>query len=172
MSNSTNIFETNAFELRNLDEEHSEIRRSYAGLEKAILSGRGMSHVLTAADGLVQMMLRHFTHEEQFLLKLPLSSRLRQSHRNANIEVTDKLFGIETGLKQGKTASVFHLLRLGRLWMNDHMHLESQEFECGSLTKRERPFLVRRALVDHPASIAGLNCNRHVGQQIAVPQDN
>ena len=157
MSTSTRMFETNAFDLRNLDEEHAKICRRYTGLEKAILRGRGLPRILEAADNLVEMMLLHFAHEEQFLMKLSLCSRLQERHRDANIEVTAKLFGIEAGLKQGNPAAVFHLLRLGRFWMKEHMHLESDEFECEGLIEEERPRLVRHALVDSPASIAGLN---------------
>jgi hemerythrin len=151
------MFETNAIDLRNLDEEHAKIRRRYTGLEKAILRGRGLPRVLEAADNLVEMMLLHFAHEEQFLVKLFLGSRIQERHRDANIEVTAKLFGIEAGLKQGNPAAVFHLLRLGRFWMKEHMYLESDEFECEGLIEEERPFIVRRALVDSPASIAGLS---------------
>jgi hemerythrin len=130
MRTSTRIFETYAFDVRNLDEEHAEIRRRYSALEKAILRGQEMSGILKAADSLVQMMLLHFTHEEQLLLKLPFSSRLRKRLGEANLEVTDRLIGIEVGLEQGKTSAVFHLLRLGRFWMKEHMHLESVESEC------------------------------------------
>jgi hemerythrin len=151
------MFETTAFDLRNLEDEHAEIRRRYSGLEKAILCGRGLPRILDAADSLVQMMLLHFTHEEQFLVKLPLSSNLPERHRNANIEVTAKLFSIEAGLKQGSAASVFHLLRLGRFWMNEHLHLENEEFECEGLVRKERTSLVRRALGVHPAAVARSN---------------
>jgi hemerythrin len=154
MITSTRMFETNALDLRILDEEHAEIRRRYTELEEAILRGRGLPRILEAADSLVQVMLLHFTHEEQFLVKLSLSSGLL--HRDANIEVTAQLFGIEAGLEQGKAAAVFLLLRLGRFWMKEHMHREPVEFECETLIQ-EKPFLVRRALVDSPASIAGLN---------------
>jgi hypothetical protein len=75
------------------------------------------------------MMLLHFTHEEQLLLKLSFSSRLRKRLREANMEVTARLNGIEVGLEQGKTPAVFHLLRLGRFWMKEHMYLESVESE-------------------------------------------
>ena len=124
------MFETIAFDVRNLDEEHTEIRRRYTGLEKAILRGREMPGILKAANSLVQMMLLHFTHEEQLLLKLSFSSHLRKKLSDANMEITDQLIGIEEGLEQENTAAVFHLLRLGRFWMKEHMHLESVESIC------------------------------------------
>jgi hemerythrin len=130
MKTSMRMFETNALDVRNLDEEHTEIRRRYTGLEKAILRGREMPRILKAANGLVQMMLLHFTHEEQLLLNLSFSSHLRKKLNDANMDVTDQLMGIEEGLEQGKTAAVFHLLRLGRFWMKEHMHLESVESIC------------------------------------------
>jgi hemerythrin len=130
MKTSMRMFETNALDVRNLDEEHTEIRGRYTGLEKAILRGREMPRILKAANSLVQMMLLHFTHEEQLLLKLSFSSHLRKKLSEANMEVTDQLIGIKEGLEQGKTAAVFHLLRLGRFWMKEHMHLESVESIC------------------------------------------
>jgi len=155
MRTSTRKLETNAFDLRNLDEEHAEIRRRYSDLEKAILRGRALPGILEAADSLVQMMLLHFTHEEQFLLKLSLSTRRQQEHRDANIKVTVQLFDIEAGLEQGEIATVLRLLLLARDWMKEHMQLESAEFECEGLIEETRPFLVRRAPADHQAAIAG-----------------
>lgn len=124
------MFETRALDVRNLAEEHVEIRRRYTGLEMVILRGREMPRILKAADSLVQIMLQHFTHEEQLLLQLSPSSRLRKRLRETNTEVTARLNGIEIGLEQGKPAAVFHLLRLGRFWMKEHLHLESIESEC------------------------------------------
>jgi hemerythrin len=130
MKTSTRMFDTNAMDVRQLDEEHTEIRRRYTGIENAILRGREMPCILKAASSLVHMMLLHFTHEEQLLIKLSVSSDLRKKLSNANLEVTGQLIGIEEGLEQGKAAAVFHLLRLGRFWMKEHMHLESVVSEC------------------------------------------
>jgi hemerythrin len=124
------MFETNALDVRILDAEHAEIRRLYGRLEETILRGQEMPPILKAADGLIQMMSLHFAHEEQLLLKLSFSSRLRKKLHEASMEVTAKLIGIAAGLEQEKTAAVFHLLRLGRIWMKEHMHLESIESEC------------------------------------------
>ena len=130
MRTPTRMIKTNAFDVRNLDREHAEIRRRYTGLERAILCGREMPSILQAATSLVQIMLLHFAHEEQFLLKLAFSSQLRKKLSEANMEVTDQLIGIAEGLEEGKPAAVFHLLRLGRFWMEEHMHLESVESLC------------------------------------------
>jgi hemerythrin len=120
----TRIFETNASELRNLDKEHAEIGRRYTGLEKVIVRGQGLPRILEAADSLVQIMFLHLAHEEEFLSNLPLNSRFQERHRDASIEVTARLFGIEAGLQQGQVAAVFHLLRIVRFWMKEHMELE------------------------------------------------
>jgi hypothetical protein len=132
MRTPTGMLETNAWDVRNLDEEHKEILRRYTGLEEAILRGREMHCILKAASSLGQMMLLHFAHEEQLLLKLSFSSHLRKKLSDANMEVTDQLIDIEEGLEQGKTAAVFHLLRLGRFGKKEHMHLESIESLCSS----------------------------------------
>jgi hypothetical protein len=92
-----------------------------------------MPSILKSANSLVQVMFLHFAHEEQLLLKLSFSSHLRKRLNDANMEVTDQLIGIQEGLEEGKPAAVFHLLRLGRFWMKEHMHLESVEFPlCSS----------------------------------------
>lgn len=144
----TKVFETSAFELGNLNEEHAEIRRRYAELESVILRESGLAPIFRAADRLVQMMLLHFTHEEQFLAKLSSASFQKRQH-DATLEVTAKLLGIEAGLEQTKTASVFQLLVFGRIWMKEHMSLETDEFECEALIEKESPFLVSGALIGH-----------------------
>lgn len=144
MSTSARIFETAAFELRNLDEEHAEIRCRYVGLKKVIQRGEGMLRILTAADNLVRLILLHLNHEEQLLVKLSRSC-LQRRQREAKMKIATQLFGIEAELEQGNVAAVFRLLRLGRVWMKEHMHLESEEIECEGLTEKEKPFFVRRA---------------------------
>ncbi len=144
--------ETNALDLHHLIQEHVEIRRCYRGLEKVILRARSMRRILAAADNLVQMILLHFTHEEQYFVKLSLPG-LRESHREANREIKSKLSDIEAELEQGKPANILQLLRLGKVWIKEHMHLENEEVECETLIKEEdRPFLVHRALA--PATVA------------------
>jgi len=147
----TRVAETNAFILSSLDEEHAEICRRYVALEKAILDRQGVSRTLEASDSLVQMILLHLAHEEEFTAKLPLLSH-HERHRDTNIDTTVQLFGIEAGLQEGKTAAVLQLLLLGRLWMKEHMHLESSEFECEALSEQKSPFLVRGQRAGHLAA--------------------
>ncbi len=130
MKTSRRMFEMIALDVRNLAEEHVEICVRYIVLEKEILHGREMPHILKAADSLVQMMLQHFTHEEQLLPNLSLSSRLRNNLREANMDITARLNGIEVELEQGKTAAIFQLLSIGKYWIKEHMHLESVESVC------------------------------------------
>jgi hemerythrin len=142
---STAIFETTVIDLRNLDEEHAEIHRRYEGLEKEILRRGGMHsicRVLAAADSLVHLILLHFTHEKQLLVKLSLYSLLKR-HRETNMKIATQLFGIKTDLEQGKTAPVFQLLRLSKVWIKEHMHIESEWGECEDSIDKDRFF--RRA---------------------------
>jgi hemerythrin len=148
MRTSTKVFEPSTFDLHKLDEEHAEIRRRYTGLEQAILHGQGLSGILDAANSFEQMMLLHFIHEERFLERLSLSSL--QRHRDANIEITAQLFDIEVGLEQHKVAAVFQLLLLGRVWIREHMGLESEEFQSEDLIEVGRPFLVPPPSVSRP----------------------
>jgi hemerythrin len=141
MRTSTRTFETNAFDLRNLDREHIEIRQRYMEIEKAIVCGRGLPHIMEAADSLARMMLLHFTHEAQFLAKLSLSG-IQKRHRDANIKVIAELIEIESGLEQENVAAVFQLLLLCKVWTREHLNLENQEFECEGLIEEERLFLL------------------------------
>lgn len=100
MSTSTKTLDTNAIDLRNLDEEHAEICRRYTELEKSIVGRRVLPRILDASASLVQIMLLHLEHEEQFLAQLSLAN-LEKRQRDANFEVIAQLFGIEAGLEQG-----------------------------------------------------------------------
>lgn len=154
MRYSTRVLETHVPDVASLDGEHAEIRRHYAGLEKAILRGLGLPAMLDAASSLVQTMLLHFTHEEQFHGKIGLSNRIQERHRDANIEVTAQLFEIEAGLGQRRSASVLQLLLLGRVWMKEHMHQESDGFECEPLIQGTGTFLVQ-SQQSRPALLGG-----------------
>ena len=129
MTTSPKIFEPNIFSLHSLDREHAEIRQSYEEIEETILLGRGLSTILEAANRLVQMMLQHFAHEEQFLEGLSL--KVLQRHRDANVAVIAQLLDIEERLRLRKISAVLHLLMFGDAWMKEHMQLECQEFEDG-----------------------------------------
>jgi hypothetical protein len=102
-------------------------------------------------------LLLHLAHEKHFLAKLPVSSRLQEKNRKAYMELTAQLFGIAAELEQQKTSAVFLLLRLGRLWMNGHMNLENEEFQCEASIRNERTFLASQVLGDHATAMAGLN---------------
>jgi hemerythrin len=114
------------FSLHSLEREHLAIRRCYAELEETILTGRSLPCILKDASQLVQMMLLHFAHEEQFLEGISLTVLQRQ--RDASTEIISRLMGIEERLKQGKIGAVCLLLLLGDSWMKEHMQLESHEF--------------------------------------------
>jgi hemerythrin len=137
-NSTTKIFEPGMFSLHSLNREHAKIRGCYAALEKTIVLGRGLSRILEAANRFVQVVLQHFTHEEQFLEEL--SPSLLQRHRDANIEIIAQLFSIEDGLRLGKVAAVFQLLLLGDAWMKEHMQLEWQEFEYEGPRPGKRSF--------------------------------
>jgi hemerythrin len=148
MNTSMKMFETNAFDLRNLDEEHAEIRRRYEGLDEVILRQGSMHRIhriLAAADNLANLMLLHFTHEGLFLVKFSRYSPLK-GHRQSNMKIATQLFDIKAELEQGKVAPVFQLLRLTKVWMKEHVHLEN--VENTGLIEQENPFWARPAVVD------------------------
>lgn len=128
MSAATKIFEPKVFQMRVLDEEHSEIGRRFGMLEEKILSRREMPAVMEASKNLVRTMMSHFFHEEQFLKAVSHSILERQLATNA--KTTMQLLDIDDGLKQEEPAAVLQLLRLARNWLYWHMWTESIDFEC------------------------------------------
>jgi hemerythrin len=124
------IFEPEVFHLYVLDEEHSGIERCYVTLEAEILSGRGIPAMVEAAERLVEAMLLHFDHEEEFLELVSRSILVGQL--DANKKTTVQLLDIEDGLKQDQPAAVLQLLLLVRLWIYWHTWTESIDFECAA----------------------------------------
>jgi hemerythrin len=128
MSAATKIFEPRIFQQRALDEEHSEVEWRYMTLEAEILTGRGMSAMVDAAESLVRAILLHLNHEKEFLE--PISRAILLKQVEANRELTSRLLDIEEGLKQEKPAAVLQLLLLVKRWLYWHMWTDSIEFEC------------------------------------------
>jgi len=154
---STSIFETPAFDLPDLDEEHAKICRRFEELDEVILrpgSMHSIHGILAAADNLVHMILLHFTHEEQVLVKLSRHS-LQNRQRETKTKIVKQLSGIRAELEQGKIAAVFQLLRLSKVWIEEHIRPASEGGERERLSKKRSRFSVRCALVDHPAAITG-----------------
>ena len=77
---------------------------------------------------------------------------LLKRHRETNTKIATQLLGIKAELEQGKVAPVFQLLRLSKVWIEEHMHLES-EWECEDSAEKDKFSFVRRALVNHPSAI-------------------
>jgi hemerythrin len=121
------VFEPNVFSLHGLAQEHVEICQMYEEIERAIVLMREMPVILDASRRLVQLMLRHFAHEERFLERLSPVTFQRQ--RDANLGVSAQLLEISEGLGQGRSAAVFRLLLLGKAWIKEHMQQESGNFE-------------------------------------------
>jgi len=130
MSAATKIFEPEVFQLHVLDEEHYEIERRYVALEEEILAWRGISAMLAAAENLVEAILLHFAHEEEFLEGVSRPILLRQLQ--ANTKIADQLLDVEDGLKQKKPAAVLQLLLLVKVWLYWHAWTESIDFECAA----------------------------------------
>jgi hypothetical protein len=121
-----------------------EICRRYEGLDREILrqgSMHGISRILAAANDLVYLMLVHFTHEEQLLVKFSRDTLLLR-HRATSM----KFAPIKAELEQGKVAPIFQLLRLTKV-------LDGRAHESGGPgvyrpIEEENPFGPRPAVVD------------------------
>jgi hemerythrin len=145
------IFETPAFGLRNPDKEHADICRRFEELEAVILrpgSMHSIHRILAAADNLVQMILLHFTHEEQLPIKLSRYS-LQRKQRETKIKITTQLSGIKAELEQGKVTAVFQLLRLSKFWIKEQIHLESEGDECEEAATQHTSFRYTGVLHDN-----------------------
>jgi hemerythrin len=118
-------------DLEILDKEHSNIHRQYIELDDAILYGQGSPRILEAARTLVQFMLSHFTHEEQFQKKIALP--VREDQLNAWKKNVADLLLIDAGLKQEEVYAALRLRGFCKTWMQEHMHVEQLEFEFAAL---------------------------------------
>jgi hemerythrin len=114
-------------ELEILDKEHSNIHRQYIELDDAILHGQGSPRILEAARALVQFMLSHFTHEEQFHKKIAFP--VREDQRNAWKKNMADLLQIDAGLKQEEVYAALRLRGFCKVWMHEHMQMEQLDFE-------------------------------------------
>ena len=122
---------------RALIKEHSNIHRQYIELDDAILHGQGSPRILEAARMLVQFMLSHFTHEEQFQKKIAFP--VREDQRNAWKKNMADLLQIDAGLKQQEVYAALRLRGFCKMWMHEHLHVEPLEFEFAALAAVPNP---------------------------------
>jgi hemerythrin len=116
-----------AVELNILKEEHSRIHCRYAELDDVILQAQGSPRIIEAARELVGMLLLHFSHEEEFLEKIPVSGLEEQ--RRAGKKMTDEILRIEAGLRMQEADAALRLRGLCKGWMYKHMSMDGLEFE-------------------------------------------
>jgi hemerythrin len=137
MQSRKNKFYTPGGDLEILDKEHANIHRQYIELDDAILHGQGSPRILEAARTLVQFMLAHFAHEEQFqkMIALPV----REDQLNAWKKNMAELLQIEAGLKQREVYAALRLRSFCKVWMHDHMQVEQLEFEFSALALVPEP---------------------------------
>jgi hemerythrin len=118
-----------------LNDEHSEIYRSFAALDEAIARGRGFSSIMVAAEDLTQIMLLHFIHEVQFLEKI--SAAVLKEHRKAEMQVLNGIGRLDSGLRRCELSAALRLRSLCKEWIQGHMYSESDN--CGiHLVENER----------------------------------
>jgi hypothetical protein len=124
-------FQTPRLELEILADEHTAIRNHHQELDETILHAEGSPRILKAAGVLVQSMLQHFTHEEEFHKKIALRADTVQ--RTAGIDLTAELLRIEAGLQEGEVYAALRLRGLCKRWMRGHLEMENAEFEISPL---------------------------------------
>ena len=118
-------------DLEILEKDHANIHRQYIELDDAILHGQGSPRILEAASTLVQFMLSHFTHEEQFQKKIAFP--VREDQLNAWKRNMAELLQIDAGLKHEEVYAALRLRGFCKVWMHEHMHMEQLEFEFAAL---------------------------------------
>jgi hemerythrin len=117
-------------ELDILAEEHSHIRCRLAELDEVILQAQGSPRILEAARELVWLLLLHFTHEAELLEKISLPALAEQPR--AVKKMMDEVVRIEAGLRVGEAHAALRLRGLCKGWIQEHMHMESLEFEIAA----------------------------------------
>jgi hemerythrin len=137
MQSRKNKIRTPGADLENLDKEHSNILRQYLELDGAILHGQGSPRILEAAQTLVQFMLMHFSHEEQFQKRIAFS--VREDQLNAWKKNMSELVQIDAGLKQEEVYAALRLRSFCKVWMHEHMHVEQLEFEFAVVENAPEP---------------------------------
>jgi hemerythrin len=130
-------FYTPGSDLEILDREHANIHRQYIELDDAILQGQGSPRILEAARILVQFMLSHFAHEEQFHKKIAFL--VREDQLNAWTKNMAELLQIDAGLKQEEVYAALRMRGFCKVWMHDHMHVEQLEFEFAAMAGIAEP---------------------------------
>jgi hemerythrin len=138
MQSRKNKFHAPGVNLEILDEEHSNIQRQYIELDDAILHGQGSPRILEAARTLVQSMLLHLTHEEQFQKNIAFP--VREDRRNTwGKENMAALLQIEAGLKQEEVYAALRLRGFCKGWMRQHRDVERVEFKIAALAGSPEP---------------------------------
>ena len=138
MKSRKNKFHAPGVDLEILDEEHSNIQRQYIELDDAILHGQGSPRILEAARTLVQSMLLHLTHEEQFQKNIAFP--VREDRRNAwEKENMAELLQIEAALKQEEVYAALRLRGFCKGWMRQHRDVERVEFKIAALAGSPEP---------------------------------
>jgi hemerythrin len=99
-----------------LDRERFTIERQYIELDDAILHGQGSPRILEAARTLLQYLLLHFTHEEQF--RKQISFPVLEDPRAVWKKNMAELLQIEAGLRQGEVYAALRLRSFCKGWMH------------------------------------------------------
>lgn len=120
-------------ELDILEEEHSHIHCRLAELDDVILQAQGSPRIIEAARELVWLLMLHFTHEAEFLEEIPLPALEEQ--RRAGKKMMDEVLRIEAELRVEEAHAALRLRGLCKGWMNEHMYMESLEFEIAAAAR-------------------------------------
>ena len=96
-----------------LERERFQIDRKYIELDDAILHGQGSVRILHAAQGLVQLLMLHLAHEEQFRrqISFPVVDDPWKKHMA-------ELLQIEAGLAQEEVYAALRLRSFCKGWIH------------------------------------------------------
>ncbi len=99
-----------------LERERFGIERLYIELDDAILHGEGSARILHAAQKLVESLLVHFTHEEQF--RRQISFPVLDDPRAVWKKNMTELLQIEAGLTQKEVYAALRLRSFCKGWIH------------------------------------------------------
>jgi hemerythrin-like metal-binding protein len=110
-----------------IDHEHELIKLELTRLQEAIIGGKGLPAIFSAADALIARTLTHFRHEEKILAVVGYEGF--SQHRAAHIYLLKEIQEIKAGLLERQITSALHLARFFSSSIPDHFELEDVKFE-------------------------------------------
>jgi len=113
--------ESHAVRVPAMDDEHREIFRLCADLQRSIMDGASTTDVLPVVADVVIHTAQHFSHEEREMraAAYPLYPWHRKQHQTAR----SRVLSLEKRVRRGDRDAVIELVDFLAAWLHDHVRL-------------------------------------------------